>query len=935
MRHSIEMSNLYRPLGEHISVEAALDARGRKKENVWIGQLTKIGTRAVLDGDLRFVFALAELESNPQIEYYQFDRDKIKAHLSKERVAEDDAAEVDFIAQFRNGAEQWWRVAETRPAKFTGHDVNLMGAARECGATFLVRTLKDISPWEIRFHNWLDLSQAMVSTHFFDCSEQICAVDALLHAHRCMTYGQLQQAVSGDPSLVRGAIARLIQLGRAQADLDSSLLWPGTMIHCPPVDSGTASEREESIFAMSREETPPPSDTRKMDTPGHDHDSVTRTECTVRKGRPRSLICPSNPLPQYWPPLDISSVPGQDRVIVSKRKHAVELYAKNAAPEIIEQTSGLPVAEARRLYQRCTATDDQGRLYGYNGLLRYNHLKPYTRRRVVVHNLLDGSNGCAGAMRQLFRHMPESESFIRQQVFPEDSEVTTCDPAKNMHEAWLDELRRLGVSEPQWPFCSKSKGRQSYYRHVKKLRQEMQGKAKGKSNYRSLVRALRPLTFMQLDYKKTDCGTILMVENNIGEQRCVPIRRWYKGFICCEASTAVVGISTLFEIEPSCDCALETVLSALDPSTDISDPGSEVAKGPFLPRHFLPQLAWNGWLVLRVDNGLANRALDFIHNTIDTVGCWIQFGPSYYWPARHQIERILGIINRAGEIRMPSSYGSDPNDSRRKNPEGAAIKNRILASEVLRVTEDATGRVNTDGSEANAGTSRLNTIRLALAHADVGTYLRPLPLATQRDHHLLGHYERRMVHRDHRGKLYVKIDRCSYKSGRLSGRPDLVNKWIGVFVGRRDATRARGFVEGTGEDLGTLEGSGGYCTGAIPWALRKLIERSVAEGEEARSVDGVEQWKQERMKNVMKGKRGKARARSDGNRLASAVQRQNLNASPANEAFIDTRDRVTGGDSTPASFGVTCQPTAADDSSDGSDPFGINRIPTLGGQDAK
>ncbi|CAE6757386.1 hypothetical protein R20943_03210 [Paraburkholderia aspalathi] len=96
--------------------------------------------------------------------------------------------------------------------------------------SFFLRTLKDISPREIRFHNWLDLSRAMVSTRLMNCASQICEVERLLYGHGQMMYGQILNSVAGDPALTRGAIARLIQAGRVTADLDTGILWPGTTI---------------------------------------------------------------------------------------------------------------------------------------------------------------------------------------------------------------------------------------------------------------------------------------------------------------------------------------------------------------------------------------------------------------------------------------------------------------------------------------------------------------------------------------------------------------------------------------------------------------------------------------------------------------------------------------------------------------------------------
>lgn len=934
MTDFFEALNLYRPLGERISAEAAIKARGNNKENIWIGHLTKVGTRAVFDCDLRLIFALAELEANPKVESYQFDPTKVRQYLVNAGACEIDAVEVDFVVTFRSAEEQWWQVAETRPSKPSKHQAALTIAARKCGAVFLLRTLKDISPWEVRFHNWLDLSQAMVSTRLMNCSGQICEVEDLLHGHGQMTYGQLIDSVTGDPALTRSAIARLIQAGRASADLDTAILWPGTRILAPgafPERAGAPEERAAIAnvpHVASNYDSTGSSEVGNSDLP-----TVPIADLAGRRGRPRSAIGPASPPVDCWPRIVMENIPPEHQACVEKRKLAVELYAQNASARTITDMSGLPVSEARRLYRRCIDTDDQGRIYGFNGVLRYFHTNPYIRKEEVVPTDVDGTSGCAGALRKLFRELPEAEEFIRNQVGSAGSQpVAGTDSVKDMHESWKKELGRLGVCAPAWPFCPtlRSKGLQAYSTFVRGLREAKSAAGVRGGGYEPLIRALRPLTFMQLDYKKTDCGTVLQIEKSSHEQFFVPIRRWYKGFMCCEASTAITGLATLFEVEPSCDCALETVLSSLDPATDARYPDVRPIEGSnkFLLRHFVPELAWNGFLVMRVDNGVANRAYDFIHNTIDTVGCWVQFGPSYFWPARHQIERTMGIVTRAGEMRMPSSYGSNPNDPRRTNPEGAAIKYRILASKVVRIAENATGKVNTAGSESNEGSSRVSAVRAALRSPETGTYLRPLPRSTQLDHHLLGHYERRMVRRT-RDRISVKVDHSLYTNGTLSMRPDLVGKWLAIFVGRRNAKYARAFVEGTGEDLGTLVGKGGYCKDA-PWAYRKLVVRGIPEDEGDKSADAVEEWRQETAAALVNGKRRRSKITNDANRLASAVHRNTLSTEPTGSPTDTAPDASASADSPNA----VRKTVAAPPEIDAADPFGINEIPQSGGRHA-
>lgn len=902
-----------------VSVSRAIRKRGRKKENIWVADLPKTHLRSVIEGDLPLIWAVAKLESDRDVTSYVVDRSELN-RVATERGADPDA--VNLFVQYRSGEQRLCKLTEgERPPGRSRADAKTP-IANPQDHTYETHDLSELGRWELQFDNWLTLCRAITVTRRVDWNHAMLAVQNILNLRRNATLIELLEEVGPDPALTFGAVARLLHAGLAEADLKSELLCGRTVVRWREGRDFQRVEMEQrqselELAAQIEAAQPATSEAHSPD---------------VGRGRPRRLVCSQSPSNVGWPLPDISVFPTVIQRKFERRRNAVDLYMAGASCDIIWKTCSIRMNEVRRLYKRCVDLDERGLPFGYFSLIPGARIRRYNRIKVIDARRSKKSLGCAGALTMTLTKYEDIQKWLDGRILAKDEKgVKTFDSFKSLAAEFRARLTEKGATLNDWPFCRHDSGYQAIRVYAHDLEKSSgdaapvggeDAKRRQQIGRGEVVRIQprRPFSFMQLDYQQAGAGSILIVENEDGKQLEVPIARWYFGLLGCEWPRAIAGVSLLFEVEPSADMGLEAISSALNPNDDAIFAGrlQYTAGGKFLVRHFLPELAWHGYVVLRVDNALCNRADDFVNNVIDTIGCVLSYGPPYQWWVRQVIESLIGELDRRGLSRLPSTYGTGPDDPRRTSPETKARDLKISLAEIESVIYGGIANINMSPSEASQWSSPIEVLKAAIGNPDQPFLPQPLPLAIQRDNHLLSHLERRVV----RGSLesgeapYVKVDRCRYKGGKLSGSAHLLRQWVLLYVDRRDARFARAIVEKTGEDLGMVETHHGLSKMPISWRRRKLIMRGKPMDELEGTLEPVAKWRQDKINQLMQRKgRGGVAAR---NALDLAAQQR-----------TEARSQSTVREATPANGGHNAfdSETWSAGKEPQSDPFGLNRTP--------
>jgi len=470
----------------------------------------------------------------------------------------------------------------------------------------------------------------------------------------------------------------------------------------------------------------------------------------------------------------------------------------------------------------------------------------YTRKAAICHDAGSGSGGCSGALAQLFERFPDVEADV-QELFFKDGKKHTVHEARIginvIHNHFKKKLRAKGLGNNDWPFNTANCGYKSLAMYLSKVREEnaarcalprsgreaAQRGAIGNGS-RSIIPTLRAFSFAQLDFHKIDAASIIILKNEFGGELLVPISRWHIGFLVEEKLGAILGACIALERTPSGDSTLEIIDNALRPEErHFEDPLCKfLPDGQMLVRDFFPELSYQCFSGLKVDNGWSNAAHEVVNNIMDTVGCAVNFGPVRAWWRRSLIESIFGILERKGLQRLPSTYGSSPQDTRKDDPNAKAIKFRISLNEVISVVYGCIREHNLAHTEKLQWTSPIAAIQSALGRPGSGLFPQPLPRTVQNNPRLLMHIEEVTV----RGNIkknerpYFTTDRCTHTNEILANSYWLVGKKLLIYVDRRKCRNVYASVKETGEWLGKMIPESKWAKSECSWRDRKLINRS-------------------------------------------------------------------------------------------------------------
>lgn len=550
---------------------------------------------------------------------------------------------------------------------------------------------------------------------------------------------------------------------------------------------------------------------------------------------------------------DLSQWPAPDEEVLEpktlksylQRKLAVQMYADGMP--FGEITAATSVARETIFYlvKRCMIAGPDGAIAGFRALVPWERLRGYEREEPVWHLLGDGPGGCAGAMTQLLTRFPEVEQHIRKRYLgnggrgPEVVRISYTE----LHGEFLDQLRALGFTDDDWPFNTKNCGYKSLRAFCLGLLTEQAtrwfGARAGEeavrrhgvgSGQRSLFPQLRGYGACQLDFHKVDAASVMILETEDGARLRVPVARWHIGFLIEERWNIVLGAFVALEQTPSGDSVLEVIESALRPPDEDSEAGfcPLTTDGKILPLQIMPELAFQGFSVLKMDNAWSNAATEVVDNIIRTVGCAINFGPVKAWWRRHPVERIFGKLTERGLKRMPSTLGSGPKDTRRKKPIEQAMKFEITIRDLTDVIHACIREHNEEGNEGNSFASPMGALGHALEKPASGVFLQPLPRAAQQDLKLLSHIEVVTVRGDRNKNVrpHVRLGRWRYTNPKLASAYDLINRDLVVYCDRRDVQVAHATVLDTGEQLGALEAPFNKRGLHMSWRNRALMNDS-------------------------------------------------------------------------------------------------------------
>ena len=448
----------------------------------------------------------------------------------------------------------------------------------------------------------------------------------------------------------------------------------------------------------------------------------------------------------------MGALPPARRIPFKARRLAVELYASGTTLSGIESRTGVERRHFYRLLERCLALHEDGRLFGWRGLVPYARAGGYQRVADVAPGSGGRRLGAAGAFAQLLKAQPSLAKWLADSVRTKRVAVhqlstdkglrIQVDGLKRLHVEFLRQCRTLGLGPTDYPFNVDQMGVRSLSAVVRQecLRSFGQGARlagathlKGNPSEPGAAVALQALDVVEFDGHRLDLRLKVVVRDPLGFEQEFEIERIWLLVVIDVWTRAVLGYHVSLNREYSRYDVIRTIEAALEPHRRrvFTLPGVGYGDCGGFPSEKLPELGYATWQWFKLDNAKANLAEDVRHALADFIGCFIDAGPAHTPDDRPYIERFFGTIASSLSSRLPGYTGSNPRDVRRVLSDAKSnLRLYVSLSELEELLEAAIGGYNGSPHDGLNGRTPLEAVEHSVRVR--GAILNWLPEAKRR-----------------------------------------------------------------------------------------------------------------------------------------------------------------------------------------------------------
>ena len=553
-----------------------------------------------------------------------------------------------------------------------------------------------------------------------------------------------------------------------------------------------------------------------------------------------------------WPDVDVSALSEKNQRKFARRVDAVKAYlepeesAKESVRAIAART-GIDPKELRRMVERCLTVHPDGRIFGKRGLLPGLHIEPYQRTKVLSpakEGLRGGSSGAFGMLLENYSMV--SRWLDRQiEVMSKGSggRVEVSVNISRLHQRFLTECKKAGVTDTEYPFTVEWMGRRSLADYVPKradkLRHQLPQTSKVTMDPRrwgddpnQLAKGLvRPYQAVEFDGHKIDGRFTIRVPDPNGFETILELRRIWVLAVIEVATSANLGYVLVLSREYNRDDVAAALQAALAPHTShvTTIPALRPnAEGGF-PSIVIPETAYACWDQMRFDAAKCHFAAATLERATHFIGCWTDNAVLGDKNARSTVEQFFTVISTHFAHRLPGTTGNNPQSVERmlNDPKGD-LSLLMTLDELEQVIEVVMSDSNARRLPSLSNQTPLEAMKFLLARQ--GGFLRTL--ANDRRQHLNLLQEKTEVavrgNRDKGSVPHVNFSYVRYSSQRLSGAWSLIGKAkpvkLRIYFDVRDIRYLRAYTS-DGQFFDTLIADRPWCFTSHSLSLRQAIFR--------------------------------------------------------------------------------------------------------------
>lgn len=546
---------------------------------------------------------------------------------------------------------------------------------------------------------------------------------------------------------------------------------------------------------------------------------------------------------ETWPMVDTSVFPTSTEERYTRSETAIRMYVAGNSLKEISKATTLHATQVYKLIKRALEMAPDGRIYGFRAAIPYIRTSEYIRQKDDKDHIRGTHGGLSGMLNRTLNRFPDLDkrlvALIRKDHQFRRVHEKRISPS-SLHRIFLNQLRKLGVTDNEWPFNTKELGAKSILKFMNSIisahfsssvskREESSAKAHLSvgTGHEPLLCFSEPFEVVELD--AYDINAFFSVSFTTPEGAAVAValeRIWFLALIE-RISTAVLGYSVVYKPEVSSDDILSlirnTIMNSWVPK-ELTIKGLKYPRNGGLPSGVIPQCRGAVWSALFVDNALANMADSIAKLERKDVGNVLNWGPVHHFERRPGIERLFGQISNDVFKRLPSTTGSDPKSGRAPDAQEASVKYNINADESDQYLDVVICTHNATPTEGLSFLSPVEYLEQYFDHYKDHFIVRKLPSS-------LGHG--RLLNKRFSGTIrgsisngrrpYLQFLRAHYTSPAVSQTPALIGTDVTCeIIDADDIRQLRAYLP-NGAELGVIRATGMWSKRKHSLRTRKAI----------------------------------------------------------------------------------------------------------------